>query len=136
MNFRRAYCSSSKGQIGRYDSFKAFLQLAIVGPARTTGDPADVGAARAVLHGESAASIPTALGDLTADGQILGTLQYMAPCCRSRFMFPSKSAAEQRGVDECAAPHVGVAWADDGRRLTLLSAGIDASCAGLRRKPY
>jgi TolB-like protein len=46
------------------------------GLAKTTGDPADAQAGRIR---ETVASTPTALGDLTADGQILGTLQYMAP---------------------------------------------------------
>ena len=46
------------------------------GLAKTTGDPADALAART---DESISGIPTAMGSLTADGEILGTLQYMAP---------------------------------------------------------
>ena len=46
------------------------------GLAKTTGDPADVNAPGIA---ESIASMPTAIGNLTVDGQILGTLQYMAP---------------------------------------------------------
>ena len=46
------------------------------GLAKTLGDPADAGAAHI---DQTAAGIPTMLGDLTADGQILGTLHYMAP---------------------------------------------------------
>src|SRR5204863_6310698 len=46
------------------------------GLAKTTSDPADVNPAGIA---ENIASRPTAIGSLTMAGQILGTLQYMAP---------------------------------------------------------